>query len=848
MGALIWPGTAHAAATAPPGPRPATDGPRPVVDGKFLAVAGRRLWVRGATYGTFAPGPDGEQFGPEWQVESDFEAMAANGINAVRTYTVPPRAVLDAALRHGLWVMVGLPWEQHVAFLEDRARARSIEERVREGVRACAGHPAVLCFAVGNEIPAPIVRWHGGARVERFLERLCRAVKEEDPGALVTYVNFPSTEYLRLPFVDLLCFNVYLERRADLTAYLARLQNLAGEKPLVMAEIGLDSRRNGLETQAETLEWQVGTAFEGGCAGAFLFAWTDEWHRGGAEIGDWDFGLTDRERRPKPALGAVGRAFADVPFAVDALWPRFSVLVCTHNGAATLGECLEGLGRLRYPDYEVIVVDDGSTDDSAAIARAHGVRLIRTENRGLSAARTTALEAATGELVAYIDDDARPDEDWLGYLALAMRGGDHAGVGGPNLPVPGDGLVAEAVANAPGGPVHVLLSDTVAEHLPGCNMAFRRDRLAAIGGFDAQFRVAGDDVDVCWRLQAQGWTLGFHPTAVVWHHRRGSVRRFWRQQRGYGRAEALLERKWPEKYNTPGHLTWAGRLYGRGAVPGFRRSRVYYGTWGSEPFQSAHERPSGALLSLASTPEWYLVIGLLAAISAAGAVVRPLALALPLLAGAVALLIAGAVRGAARSDVREARGRGQRAGLRALTGLLFLAQPAARLSGRLMHGLAPWRRARLAGFRLPAPRTERLWFEQWQGFGDRMGCVEDALRSSGARVRRGGVFDRWELQARAGALGGVRLRAALEDHAEGAQLLRVRSWPRLSRSAWVSLAALALLVGGGIALGTWAAVPAAVALVAVSVFAVTECGIASAATASALRSGAACTTFTEGEG
>jgi GT2 family glycosyltransferase len=118
--------------------------------------------------------------------------------------------------------------------------------------------------------------------------------------------------------------------------------------------------------------------------------------------------------------------------------------------------------------------------------------------------------------------------------------------------VPGDGLTAAAVANAPGGPLHVLLADTLAEHIPGCNMAFWRDRLAAIGGFDAQFRVAGDDVDVCWRLQERGWTLGFHPSAVVWHHRRGSLRRFWRQQRGYGHAEALLERKWPVKYNTPG--------------------------------------------------------------------------------------------------------------------------------------------------------------------------------------------------------------------------------------------------------------------------------------------------------
>ena len=76
------------------------------------------------------------------------------------------------------------------------------------------------------------------------------------------------------------------------------------------------------------------------------------------------------------------------------------------------------------------------------------------------------------------------------------------------------------MAHAPGGPVHVLLSDEVAEHIPGCNMAYRLDRLRAIGGFDPRFRIAGDDVDICWRLQERGWTLGFSPAAVVWHHRR----------------------------------------------------------------------------------------------------------------------------------------------------------------------------------------------------------------------------------------------------------------------------------------------------------------------------------------
>ena len=270
---------------------------RPCTRGKFIFVGDEKLYVRGVTYGPFRPDESGCEYHCLESVERDCARMAENGINAVRTYTVPPRWLLDTAHRHGLRVMVGLPWEQHVTFLDDKRRAQAIENSVRAGIRACAGHPAVLCYVIGNEIPAPIVRWYGRRRVERFLERLYRAGKAEDPQGLVTYVNYPTTEYLRLPFIDLVCFNVYLESQERLGAYLARLQNIAGERPLIMAEIGLDSRRHGEETQACALDWQVRTAFATGCAGTFVFAWTDEWHRGGYNSEDWDFGITDRDRR-----------------------------------------------------------------------------------------------------------------------------------------------------------------------------------------------------------------------------------------------------------------------------------------------------------------------------------------------------------------------------------------------------------------------------------------------------------------------------------------------------------------------------------------------------------------------
>jgi len=759
--------------------------------GKYLFAGAQKLYVRGVTYGTFRPDREGRDFHDQVGTASDFAAMAAAGINAIRTYSAPPRWLLDLAADHGIRVLVGLPWEQHVTFLDDANRVGSIEEHVRAGVRACAGHPAVLAYAVGNEIPAPIVRWYGPVRVERFLAQLCRGVREEDPDALVTYVNYPSTEYLHLPFLDLVSFNVYLESSNSLQAYLARLQNLAGDRPLLLAEVGLDSQRHGEAAQAHALDWQIRTAFAGGCAGTFVFAWTDEWHRGGHDIEDWDFGLTTRDRRPKPALAAVGRAYADVPFPASMEWPRISVVVCTYNGSRTIGDTCEGLAQLDYPNYEVIVVDDGSTDTTAAIARRAGFRLISTENRGLSSARNTGLAAASGEIIAYCDDDARPDPHWLMYLAAAFQSSGHAGIGGPNITPAGDGRLAECIASAPGNPVHVLLTDEIAEHIPGCNMAFRTSALRAIGGFDPTYRVAGDDVDVCWRLQDAGETLGFCPAATVWHHRRNSIRAYWRQQVGYGRAEALLERKWPEKYNPAGHLEWNGRVYSQSITrPLMPPGRIYHGIWGAAPFQRLYEPSPRAFHFLTLMPEWYVFTMLLSVLALLATTWTPLLVALPLLAVAVAVPVLQAVRAARRAWFPTPPvSRGERVKLTLITAFLHLLQPAARLWGRVRNGLHPWRRHGRRRLILPLPVRMTVWSERPQGSQARLEAVGRSLQQQGAVFWHGGAYDRWDFEARHGVLGSARLLMTIEEHGGGTQLARFRLWPR---AAWVIIVLSAL--------------------------------------------------------
>jgi O-antigen biosynthesis protein len=720
--------------------------------------------------------------------------MAAVGVNSLRTYVPPPAWLLDAALEHGIYVMVGFAWEQHVAFLDEPARAGQIASRLGDEIRALERHPAILCYSVGNEIPAAIVRWHGKRPIERFLERLYWEAKSADPEGLVTYVNYPSTEYLELPFLDVCAFNVFLEQERTFEAYLARLQNLSGDRPLLITELGLDSHRNGGDKQARLLEWQVRTAFATGAAGAFVFAWTDEWHRGGHDVLDWDFGLVDRERQPKPALYAVRSAFAAVPFAPGAPWPSVSVLVCTHNGQRTLGECLERLTSLSYPDYEVIVVNDGSSEACTAIAQRHGVKVIETEHCGLGHARNRGIEAARGEIVAFLDDDAYPDSDWLHYVAAQLRGNGHAGVGGPNIPPEDDGFVAECVAAAPGGPIHVLVSDREAEHVPGCNMAFRKDVLEEVGGFDERFEVAGDDVDLCWRLQKANRTLGFSAGAVVMHRRRDSIRRYLRQQYGYGKAEALLERKWPTHYNRAGSSRWSGRIYeAPAAQTPRRRAMVRYGTWGTGLFQSIYEPPR-MLSGLLQAPEGLLLVALLGEISALGLLWRPLLVAAPVFFAAIAWIIAAAIASGWRAHHQQpGRSRGETLKRRAVTALLFLLQPLARLAGRLRNGLSPWRRRTPASPTLPWPRTVEVWSERWCEPSAWIERLQDGLAAAGGFVRSGGPFDRWDLDLRASALGGVKIRTAVEEHGDGKQLLRARIWPRTTAPGRILFFVLVLL-------------------------------------------------------
>ena len=386
-------------------------------------------------------------------------------------------------------------------------------------------------------------------------------------------------------------FNVFLERREDFRRYLTKLHHLAGDRPLVLGEVGIGAGEgpDGERQQAEVIDWQLETAIERGVAGTCVFSWTDEWWVGGAPVDGWGFGMTRKDRSPRPALETATRWNRRTVRSLDFQWPSISVVICAHNAAATLDECLRHTCALEYPGLEILVVDDGSTDATPEIvARYPRVRLVQIDHGGLSVARNAGFDAATKDLVAYLDSDAYPTPEWPYYLALAFDSPDVGGAGGPNIPPNDDPPDAHVVARSPGGPVQVLVSDDRAEHVPGCNMAFWKLVLSEIGGFDPAYTKAGDDVDACWKVLDRDWKIGFHPAALVWHRRRRGLRQYLRQQRDYGRSEALVEARHPERFTPAGTARWRGRIY-NSLSPSSMWQRIYRGPYGTAAYQSVYQ-------------------------------------------------------------------------------------------------------------------------------------------------------------------------------------------------------------------------------------------------------------------
>lgn len=543
------------------------------VDGKFFSRGGDRIFLRSVTYGPFPePQPDHS---------SELLRVRSAGFNAIRIYDLPSVALLDAAQSSGIWVFVGLSWDWECVFLGANQIFEQAKLNVREELMRWGGHPAVAGCYIANEVRPDLARWMGEETVRLALEELIEWVKSLAPHLLVAYASYPTSEFLEPANADFTAMNVYLESSEDYVKYLRRLHHLAGDRPVVISEFGADSLSLGEQAQAEILSWGLHLAQQEGMAGWTCFSWSDRWQNGGALVQGWAFGITNSDGDAKPALELVGEDWLP-----DFPTPKISVIICVYNGMDRIGHALESLRRLRYPDYEVIVVDDGSSDGTLnLVAQYAEVRLIASVHAGLSVARNLGAATAMGAILAYTDDDCMVDPDYLFWLAKAYAENDWDACGGPNIPPEPECEDEAVVASSLGAPSHVMLDDVEAEHIPGCHLSVRVEAFEAIGGFRAQYRVAGDDVDFCWRLRDSGYKIGFHGASFVWHRRRATLMSYFRQQWGYGKAEAILMRDHPGKFFRSGGARWEGCVYTGAAKGADSGSVIYHGPSGLAGYQ-----------------------------------------------------------------------------------------------------------------------------------------------------------------------------------------------------------------------------------------------------------------------
>ncbi|MBI3192566.1 MAG: glycosyltransferase [Pedosphaera parvula] len=499
----------------------------------------------------------------------------------------------------------------------------------------------------------------------------------------------------------------------------------------------------------------------------------------------------------------VQEAFATAPGFPLSYYPLVSVVVATYNGARTLKTCLDSLEQLNYPAYEVILVDDGSTDATPQIASLYpSLRHVRFEqNQGLSVARNTGIQMAQGEVIAFTDSDCRADEDWLYYLVGDLLNSTFAGVGGHNFLPPDDSWVAAAVMVSPGGPAHVMLTDRVAEHIPGCNMAFYKWALEEIGGFDPIYRKAGDDVDVCWRLQERGYSIGFSPAGFVWHYRRSTMRAYLEQQRGYGEAEALLVRKHPEYFNFVGGSVWKGRIYAptRSGIS-VGAPMIYHGLFGSALFQTLYQSQTSLGLTFLTSLEYYLLVT--APLFVLGNVFHRL---WPLAVASWLISVGLCVVAAAQADLPRKR---QRFWSRPLVALLFFLQPivrgAARYHGRLLLNQAPLSdRETLDTLEREGLgrsfESAQYWAKNGIGRMDFLERVLAELDGQGWPNRTDTGWNEFDVEIHGSRWCNLQLVTAAECHADGQQMIRCRlrtTWSLLAKLAfWSALGFELLLIG-----------------------------------------------------
>ena len=231
----------------------------------------------------------------------------------------------------------------------------------------------------------------------------------------------------------------------------------------------------------------------------------------------------------------------------------FSIIIPTYNRPSFLASCLEAVAAQDYPSalVDVVVVDDGSDVPlDAAIAPHRGrlaVALVRQGHGGPAAARNAGAARGTGEFIVFLDDDCRPDRDWLRALGRRLSAAPATVAGGPmSNGLPDNIYAAASNALIEAASTYFNADHSQATNLITGNLALSRADFHRVGGFDDTLMTA-EDRDFCDRCREHGCRLVYAEDAVVWHDRPLTFRTFWAQHVEYGRGTFDYHRRRAER-------------------------------------------------------------------------------------------------------------------------------------------------------------------------------------------------------------------------------------------------------------------------------------------------------------
>ncbi len=233
---------------------------------------------------------------------------------------------------------------------------------------------------------------------------------------------------------------------------------------------------------------------------------------------------------------------------------QVSVVVAVYNGEKTINECLNALLNQNLPrdQYEVIVIDDGSTDGTRAIVEGLAVKLLRQNHRGQQAAQNLGWRTAQGKWIAFTDADAVPSRTWLYFLLQAVKKDEAAlGAAGKIVEFPSTAPASRFITLSSGLDTEAHLKHPMLPYAPLGNVMYKREALEEVNGFDERFSGWGGP-DLHQRLlQKAGGDFFYEPRAIVLHHHRETWRGLWRQQMYYGDGYAQVMWKYRDRVAWP---------------------------------------------------------------------------------------------------------------------------------------------------------------------------------------------------------------------------------------------------------------------------------------------------------